>query len=1245
MESPTAYIPMDRRQALARGESLPERSSGSALFADISGFTPLTEMLVRNLGPQRGAEELPRQLNLVYDALIAEVDRYGGSVIGFAGDAITCWFDDRDPGASMGDQPAVRSDGTSPLTPQHPSALRAAACALALQQVMTPFQLIAIPGSGEVSLAIKVGVACGPVRRFLVGDPAIQTIDVLAGDTLQRMVGAEHMAAKGAVVVDATTAQVLGDMAVIAEWRVDQASGERFAVLRALRGTVVPTPWPALPEEALSEALYRAWLLPPVFERLRAGMGAFLPELRPIVALFLRFGGIDYDNDPLAQEKLDAFILWAQRILRRYDGYILQLSIGDKGSFFYAALGAPVAHEDDPVRAVMAALELRDPQLSYLEPVQIGLSQGRARTGAYGGVTRRTYGVLGDEVNLAARLMQNAPAGQVIAGQGLRRSTGDRFNWEERAPLRVKGKAEPISTYRLLGMDRSSINLHEPRYALPMVGRQAELEFVLERLKLAQAGNGQIVGISAEAGMGKSRLVAEVVHEAWARNLTVYGGECQSFGTTTAYLVWQSILRAIFGLDATASPEQQIGDLKMALARTDTALLPRMPLLGPVLNLPIPENELTASLDARLRKAALESLVLSCLRARLADRPVVLVLEDCHWLDDLSHDLLGALGRVAVSMPILILLTYRPPQLQQSLSLQVRQLAQFRELVLDSLLAEEVRELVRLKLAQALGELNEAPPVLLDRIHDRAQGNPFYVEELVNYMRDQGLDVSKPDTLAQLELPPSLHSLILSRIDCLSENQKSLIKVASVIGRLFRASILWGVSSFFGRQEQVRRELETLSALELTPLDTPEPELTYLFKHIVTQEVTYESLPYATRAMIHEQIAQQLEQAAEGREQPVDLLAFHYDRSENLPKRREYLLRAGKASQAIYANLAAINYLQRLLALLEGSERSPVLLRLGQVQEFVGSWVAAEAAYREALSLAELADAQNEAAHAQAALGELMRKQGRFAEATAWLDQARARCEASGDRAGLALTYHTAGTVANQQGDRAQAFRLYTASLAIRRELNDQQQIANLLSNLGIVSRASGELAQARSYQEEGLAIRRAIGSRWGIATSLNNLGNLLLDLGLFAEARVRLEEAVMIFREIGDRSVLAIALNTLANSCRGAADSESAVRLYRESLLLSHELGDRWATAYALEDIGGLAVLTDQPERALRLVGAAAALREALNAPLSPPEQALLDAALAPTRAALSAAEQSAATSQGRAMSVEQAVAEALAV
>ncbi|MEW5957753.1 MAG: tetratricopeptide repeat protein [Chloroflexota bacterium] len=1221
MEALSAYIPRDRCQAIARNESLPDRSTGAALFADISGFTPLTEALLKAYGPKRGAEELTQQLNLIYDALVLEVHHYGGSVIAFSGDAITCWFD--------GD------DG-----------LQATACGLAMQQTMSRFANVKTPSGEMLLLAMKVAVATGPIRRFQLGDPQIQYIDALAGATLDHMAAVEHHAGKGEVVVGAEVLAQIGDKLEVVARRDDQETGRPCGVVARLLDPydtqVELTRQPVLALETLTEAQACPWLLPPVYERLRAGAGEFLTELRPAVALFLSFRGIDYDQDEAAGTKLETYIRWVQNILVRYEAYLFQLTIGDKGSYLYTAFGAPIAHEDDAVRAVSAALELRTPppELNFIDQIKIGLSQGQMRTGAYGGTMRRTYGVLGDAVNLAARLMQAAAPGQILVSKPVRQTAGESFIWGSMPAFKVKGKAEPVTAFAVTGLSAQRvIQLQEPNYALPMVGREAELTLIEQKMTQVLAGHGQIVGIVAEAGMGKSRLVAEVIRLATGRQLMGYGGECQSYGTNIGYLVWQPIWAGIFGLDPDRELSDQISALAIQLGGIDPALAPRLPLLGAVLNLSIPDNDLTRSFDAKLRKTSLESLLVDCLRARAKETPLLLVLEDLHWLDPLSHDLLEVMGRAIVDLPVLLVLAYRPPQLERLQAPRVEQLPYFTQIPLADFTPQEAERLIGLKLEQFFGVEAQASPTLIERITARAQGNPFYIEELLNYLQDQGFDPQDSDSLEQLQLPTSLHSLILSRIDQLTERQKSAIKVASVIGRLFRAVWLWGIYPELGDPENVKIDLETISRMDLAPMDKPEPELTYIFRHIVTQEVAYESLSYATRAMLHDRIGQFIEQNYAGKlDRFIDLLAFHYDHSENTAKKKEYLRKAGEVAQEEYNNEAAIDYYQRVLPLLLLEEQVPVLLKLGRVLQLKGRWDEAQDKFKQALALAKQLGNRSAQAWCETDMGKLLWQKGLFAEALAWLDRARIFFEKTNDQAGVGEIWHYQGTIAAQQGNLAEARRLWEQSLAIRQELDDKVNIANLLSNLAIAARNRGDHQESQRLNEQALELRYKLGDKRAIALSLNNLGQLLTDMGKYEIARPQLEVAVDLQRQIGDRFQLANALHTLANVLRDAGDYGAARQKYDESLGVLWELGERWMLAYVLEDMGGLAALRGYPARALRLVGAAAVLREETGSSLSPAEQDMLEKMLGPARQALGQAAE-ALEAEGRALSLAQAV------
>ena len=1187
MERPISYIPMDRRQALYRGEKLPDPAHGAALFVDISGFTPLTERLVQDLGPQRGAEEVSRHLNSVYDALVDELHRYGGSVISFSGDAITCWME--------GD-----------------NGFRATSCALAMQAVMQEAKTIQIP-SGEISLAMKTAVVTGKARRFLIGNPRAQLIDVLAGKILDRLVEAEHEARKGEVILDEATIQNLGPRVEIKAWRQNPITGARLGVVASLDNMSIPAYWPPIPADALEEAITRRWLLPPVYHRLIEGGGEFLAELRPAVALFLRFSGIDYDADEAAESKLDSFVQMVQEILTRYDSNLLQLTIGDKGSTMYAAFGAPNAHEDDAVRAVSAALELQElaNRLSYISPVQIGICQGRLRTGAYGGTMRRTYGVLGDAVNTAARLMQTAVPGQILVAEETKNGTGDKFSWERLPPVQVKGKTEPLTVFAATRQrSQSTIRLQEPQYALPMVGRAAEQALIQEKMAAVKSGNGQIITVSGEAGIGKSRLVAEMIRTASEQAFVGYGGECQSYGTNTSYLVWQRIWQDFFELSADMSIAQQIEHVGEQLRTINPALLPRLPLLSAVLRLTIPDNELTQSFDAQLRKVSLESLLVECLRARARKTAVFMVLEDCHWLDPLSFELLEAITRAIADCPILIVLAVRAPDMNRVQSASFRQLSNFTEIKLHEFTPEEAEHLMALKMEQLTRAKIKIPRPLRTKIRDRAAGNPFYIEELLNYLQNQSPIATQ--ALQDLDLPTSLHSLILSRIDQLTESQKNTIKVASVIGRLFRAAMLWGAYPPLGGPQQVKADLRTLDQLDLTPQDTPEPELAYLFKNVVTQEVAYESLPFATRAMLHDLIGQYIENNySHALPQYVGLLAYHYGRSDNDAKKREYLLEAGEVAQAEYANEAAIEYFQRVLPLLPEPDRANVMRKLGNVLELVGEWDEASNLYTQGLQLAQKHHNRQEEAWCQAAQAELLRKQGRFEEATSHLEAARQTFEKLKDEEGVAQAYHSSGTLAAQQGQYEKAQALYEQSLILRRELNQPAFIAALLSNLAIIARFQGDLSESRRLNEQALEIRRQVGDRRTIANSLNNLGNLVRNLGDLAKARNHLEEALHLQREVGDRWAIANSLNNLGNVVRDQSDFEAARNFYVESLTINHEFDDRRAIAYVLEDMACLAAAQGQANRALQLVGAARNLREVIGTPLSAVEQSQLDGRL----------------------------------
>ena len=1171
-----SYVPYHVARALvlhphAHPIGREQRFEAVALFADVSGFTAISEAL--GATGKGGAEELTATLNSYFGPMIDLIHSYGGCIGKFGGDAMMVLF------------------AYTP-TSRVSVARRAIQCALDMQDRMARYAAIRTQ-AGTFSLTMKAGLATGPVFCTTVGDPAGRLEYIIAGDVLDRCAEAEHHARQGEVVIHDDLLASAGGVDVVDV--IEKRDG--FSCLARLRERAAGAPLAPLGKLA-PQAIktVAAYMHPIIAQRLSEGQASFINEHRKVAVLFVSFGSFDYDHDPDVGSRLQAYLSQVICLVHRYDGYLNKVDMGDKGSKYIVLFGAPIAHEDDAERALRCALELKALPDT---PVRIGINIGFVYCGQVGSAVRQEYTVMGDAVNLAARLMQAAQPGQILVSDATHSMGIETFAWERGASIRAKGKSEPVGVHALVRLKRQvGLRLQEPEYALPMVGRQAELGRVQEKLARVQQSQGQIIGITAEAGMGKSRLAAEMIKLAAERGLTSYGGECLSHGVNTSYLVWHNLLRGFYGLDPSCTLDVKLHHLEAELAAVYANLVQRMPLLGRALNLSIPENELTRSMDAELRKASLEALLVECIRHRARQTPLLLVLEDCHWIDPLSNDLLEAVGRNIADVPVLMLVIYRPPETER-IQPQVTRFGHFGEIRLAEFTPQEAERLIELKLARLFGSLAHVPTEFVERITERAQGNPFYIDEMISLIHDRGIDPADTQALQSFDLPDSLHSLIISRIDQLAEGAKTTLKVASAIGRLFRAGWLWGVYPKLGTPEQVKEQLASLSRLDITPLDKPEPELEYLFKHIVTREVAYESLALATRTMLHEQIGLFFERTyPQSLDRYVDLLAYHYSLSQNVDKQREYFYKAGAAAQAAYANDAAIDYFQRLLPLLPEEEQSSVMLELGRVWRLIGKWTEAETICRQALALAERTGDQGAQAQCERAIGTLLRFRGSYAEALAWLEQARDGFEALGDQGGVSEAERERGTVYWRQGDYSRALACHERCQQIATSLGDEQSIYRAVGNIGIVYWTQNDFSRALAYFEKGHQIATGLNDRLNICKAVNMMGNVHLDLGDYPRALACYTQYLHIALELGYRRGVGISVGNMAEIYLYQGDHAGALACFEQDLQIALELGDRLGVSLAVWHMARTHLAQGHCAEAEPLLRRAVALGRALDIP-----------------------------------------------
>jgi class 3 adenylate cyclase/tetratricopeptide (TPR) repeat protein len=1243
VDSPEVFIPPDRRHALAKGETLPNRAQGAVLLADISGFTALTDALVHELGPRQGIDELTQQLNRVYDALIAEVERHGGSVIFFSGDAITCWFEGKVEGGRTAERKPGEDESSSSFI-LHPSSFRAVACALEMQRAMQPFAALTTPSGTVVSLAIKVAITAGPVRRFLVGDPQLQLLDVLAGQTLDRMAHIERLAQKGEILVGEEVVAHLGDSLQIAEWRrgleaearAEAEAEKRAAVITGLtfQPSNLPTLQPSNPP--LTEAQTRPWLLAPAYERLKAGGGHFLAELRTAIALFLSFQGIDYDHDDAAGEKLDAYIRWVQHILARYEGNILQLTIGDKGSYLYISFGAPVAHGDDASRAVAVALELRTPppELNFITQTQIGLSQGRMRAGAYGSQTRRTYGVLGSEANIAARLMSKARPGQVLVSKHVAEAAAKNFQFTYLETTPVKGRTEPIPVFEVAGRrtgppaeplppelnrlpDGHPFDLSGPKPAAaaltpaPMIGRSAERMLLAGQVEtLVRGGSGGTVLIEGEAGIGKSRLVADLLEQARRQGLTCLFGGGDAIEQSTPYHAWRPIFRQLFKLDAqpdtdTIARRSHVLSLLPAVPE----LLRLAPLLNSVLPMGLPENDLSRQMSGQTRADNTRNLLLTLLQQAAAQSPALIILEDAHWLDSASWVLTRLVSQWV--QQVLLVVVARP--LTDPLLAEYNQLLQgpgVQRLKLEPLSPEETVALVCQRLST-----KSLPEPVSALIRAKAEGHPFFSEELAYALRDAGLIhlaggecqlASEANAFSELSLPDTVEEVITSRIDRLSPSQQLILKVASVIGRTFPVELLRDIHPIKADKSHLPAHLTTLAHLDITRLDTPEPHLAYAFKHAITREVAYNLMLFDQRRELHRAVAEWFERTYIGDLLPFySLLAHHWGQAigsrfngVSVTKAIDYLEKAGEQALRSYANQEAVRFLSQAIIILEahsvgsgqrsggaGEQRRGIpsaLLRRSRWERQLGE------AY---LGLGQLAESREHLERAVALLGWPQPKQG-FKQAASLLGQLWQQfshrlwpanlvdrdLERQSVRLEAARTYERLGEIHYWSNETLPAISAAVRTLNLAEGAGPSPELARAYANMCLVAGFASLRSLAEAYSRRAHAAAQEAQHQPALAWVLELTGVYAIGVGQWAKAGDALRQGALVAQQLEDHRRWEECTTALGDIAFFQGKFDESLKVWPEVLASARRRGDTQAQSWGLAgQLRNLLVLGEQ--------------------------------------------------------------------
>jgi class 3 adenylate cyclase/tetratricopeptide (TPR) repeat protein len=1168
------YVPRALLARVARpldvlGETVP----CTMVFADVSGFTRLSERLARH--GKEGAEQLVDIINTCFSSLLAEAYRRGGSLVKFGGDAMVLMFYDQE-----GDQ-------------QH--ALRACAAASSMRRRLREMGR-ARAGEHGVVLRMSVGVHSGAYSMFVVGGSHRELL--IGGRAASTVVGLEAAACSGQILISPETASHLPRSCV------GSALGPGVLLARAPAACewIPPAGLPAPPGEVVASFI-------PAAVRTHLLSGSAVPEHRTGTIAFLQYAGLDEliasDGVDTAALRLDELVRLVQEAAERYEVCFLDTDIAADGGKIRLSAGVPRVVGEDEERMLLALRHVvgAAPPL----PLRAGVHRGPVFAGQVGPIYRRWYAVMGDTVNVAARLVAKAPVGRVYATRDVLRRAKTSFQQTALEPFAVKGKTRPVQAWDVGAPVRGASDA-AIRLELPLVGRERELGELRAAVDSARRGSGALIELVGETGVGKSRLIAEAGK--FARGMVRLRATCEVYTRDTPYHTWRDPLRKLLGVGIDEPDDVVARRLRTQIESVESDLLPWLSLIAIVFDVEVAPTADVEQLAESSRAAKLHEVVLRFLRPFLVV-PTLMEIEQAHLMDGASVALFEALARELGSSAWVVIVSRRDTPGGMVLE------GEHVRIELGPLARDAAR-----KLAVAAPESAQLPPHVVELAVDRSGGSPEFLLDLLAAAAEGDRD----------QLPDSVDAATMARFDALDPEDAALVRRAAVLGLSFHprrlADVLGPDTPLPG--DDVWERLSAVFARE--------PDGRVHFRRPALQEVAYSSLPFRLRRQLHQAVGLRLEREQAG-DADAAVLSSHFALAGDHVRAQRYALIAARRATERFAHADAVNLYRRAIdaGRASGMAVYPGALaqaweQMGEELRCVGEPVAANRALTEARRLlcedpiaqarlfhrhatvAERSEGLSQAvrwltrglrslegldgveatawrARLRSQLASVRNRQGRWPEAIAGCREAIAEAEPVGELRALAHACYTLDLALVWSGHASEATHSARA-LEIYAGLGDPEHEALVLNNLGMFAYWDGRWDDAIAlYRRSGECGLRA-GRPADAAYTDCNVGEILSDQGKLDEAEARLLDARRVWSGTGERQAVVFVDLLLARVAvrRGAAwDALPALEAAMRRL---RRLGMDGYADFAQALVAEAEALAGDPSRALEL--AQSALRSA---------------------------------------------------